>query len=89
MKTLIFIALFFILNAEKKEIITLQNQIEIDGEINKQNLISSVEDFLKEMNIDPDSVYVPFRDANNHDSPIHQADVENSYQQSFHHSEQQ
>ena len=63
MKAVVFIIWMSILslNVERVENTTIQNQIEIDGEIHKQNLISSVEDFLKEMNIDPDTTYVPFR----------------------------
>lgn len=65
MKTLIFIALLFIssVGKEEVEVVTMQDKIDLDGEIHKQNLINSVEDFLKEMNVDPDTVYVPFRDT--------------------------
>lgn len=56
----VFMLLFFSKTTVVEEK-TIRSQIEIDGEIHKQNIINSVEDFLKEMNIDPDSVYVPFR----------------------------
>ena len=60
MKTLIIIALFVLTNASTKEVITPKSQIEIDGEIHKQNLIESVEEFLKILELDSDTLYVPF-----------------------------
>ena len=70
MITFIFITLLSIVNIEKEnvtttyreDVTTIQNQINVDGEIHRQNLIKSVEDFLIEMNLDPDTIYVPFRD---------------------------
>jgi len=83
MKAVAFIIwLIFSMNPGHIEETTLQTQIDIDGEIHKQNLINSVEGFLQELGLDADTCYVPFRDVNNHDFPIHQVDVENSYQQS-------
>jgi hypothetical protein len=85
---LIIMSIVFALNSEKLEVVkktTIKNQIELDGEIHKQNLINSVEDFLKEMELDPDTCHIPFRDTNNHVFPIHQVDVENSFPESFHH----
>jgi len=70
MKAVVFIIWISILSLNV-ETTTLQNQIEIDGEIHKQNIISSVEDFLNEMGLDADTCYIPFRDENNHEFPIH------------------
>ena len=90
MKTgVLIIWLLFLVNTTETEKINTQSQIELDGEIHNQNLIDSVEGFLQELGLDVDSCYVPFRDVNIHVSPIHQADVENSYQQSFLRSQQQ
>ena len=61
MKTLIIIALFVLTNTSTKEIITPKSQIEIDGETNKQNIIESVEEFLKILELDSDTLYVPFK----------------------------
>lgn len=92
MKAVVFIIwLVSLINPENVEVekITLKSQIEIDGEIHKQNMIDSVEGFLDELELDADTCYIPFRDVNNHDFPIHQVDVENFFQRSFHRSPQQ
>lgn len=45
----------------EKQTTPIQNKIEVDGETNKQNIIESVEEFLKILELDSDTLYVPFK----------------------------
>lgn len=62
MKTAIIIAFLFLFSVPEKnnEIITPQDHLKIDGEIHKENIIKSVEDFLNELGLDTDTFYIPF-----------------------------